>query len=299
MSEWKKGEDEYGTFTDLTVGDVIQRFRWCPPGRFWMGSPKTETGRFRREGPRHEVLLTQGFWMADSPVTQGLYEAVMGHNPSHFADPDRPVEMVSWDDAVAFCAALEARLRAAGAPDDGLTFRLPSEAEWEYACRAGTQEATYAGDLTLRGKRDAPELDDIAWYGGNSGVGYDIARWADSSGWKEKQHPHTKAGTRRVRQKRPNPWGLYDTLGNVWEWCADAVGYGERYPEPEGGKPRVDPLGEAGPSRACRGGSWPDTSRMLRAASRDASPPGNYHHILGFRICLGAPLNMSDSNPGA
>ena len=300
------GADSFGPWADLTVGPATQRLRWCPPGRFWMGSPDGEAGRSAREGPRQEVLLTRGCWMADSPVTQALYEAVMGSNPSAFADPvhpERPIDTVSWHDAVAFCAALEARLRAAGTPDDGLIFRLPTEAEWEYACRAGTQEATCAGDLTLRGAYDAPELDDIAWYGGNSGVGYDLAGGVDSSGLAEKQHPHTKAGTRVVKQKRPNPWGLYATLGNVWEWCADAVKYGERYPEPEGGEPRVDPLGEAGPHRAYRGGSWGDRARSARAACRVASHPGDRWISLGLRLSRGpahqpSPSQLQAGGPG-
>ncbi|MBL8619242.1 MAG: formylglycine-generating enzyme family protein [Deltaproteobacteria bacterium] len=245
-----------------------------------------EGGRNDDEGPRHEVTLTAGYWMADSPVTQALWLAVMGENPSEFSDPahlDRPVESVDWFQAVHFCALLEERLQRAGLADDGLCFRLPSEAEWEYACRAGTDTATYAGDLTLRGAHDAPELDAIAWYGGNSGVGYDLAGGVDSSTWPQKQHPHTRAGTRVVKQKAPNAWGLYDTLGNVWEWCADAVGFLEGYP----GGARVDPLGVAGPSRAHRGGSWVWHARFVRAACRLAGPPSRRAPGLGLRLSRG------------
>jgi formylglycine-generating enzyme required for sulfatase activity len=257
------GTDEFGPWADLSFGTVTQRFRWCPPGQFFMGSPDTEAGRFPDEGPRHKVTITQVYWMADSPVTQALYAAVMGNNPSHFADPahpGRPVEQVSWHDAVAFCAALEARLRDAGAPDDGLVFRLPSEAEWEYTCRGGTQKATYNGDLMLRGRNDAQKLGAIAWTYMNS----------DGS-----THP--------VATRAPNPWGLYDMLGNVWEWCADAVNSLEGYP----GSPRVDPVGQAGPYRASRGGSWLGGAQAARAACRVALGPGDRGPVLGFRLSRG------------
>jgi formylglycine-generating enzyme required for sulfatase activity len=229
--------------------------------------------------------------MADSPVTQGLWLAMMGENPSEFADPahlDRPVELVDWAQATELCALLEERLRRAG-----LVFRLPSEAEWEYACRAGTETATYAGPLTLRGENDAPELDLIAWYGGNSGVGYDLAGGEDSRGWPHKQHPHTTAGTRVVKQKLPNAWGLYDTLGNVCEWCADAVRLGEGY----AGGARLDPIGHAGPDRASRGGSWYSDARCARAAARDADGPTNWGHARGLRLSRGR-AHPTEYGPG-
>ncbi|MBL8615680.1 MAG: formylglycine-generating enzyme family protein [Deltaproteobacteria bacterium] len=293
------GHDKYGPYADLAVGRVKQRFRWCPPGSFQMGSPEGEAGRYSWEGPQHEVTLSAGYWMADSPVTQALWLAVTGENPSHFADPahlDRPVEMVDWPQAARFCALLEERLQRAGPSDDGLVFRLPTEAEWEYACRAGTQTATYAGDLTLRGENDAPELDAIAWYGGNSGVDYDLAGGTDSSGWPKKQHPHSKAGTRVVKQKAPNAWGLYDTLGNVWEWCADAVEPLMGYP----GGARVDPLGEAGPLRTFRGGSWFRRAREARAAYRNDLAPSDRRDYLGLRLSRGrmhqtSPVQSPDS----
>jgi sulfatase modifying factor 1 len=280
------GHDDYGPYADLALGRVKQRFRWCPPGSFVMGSPEDEAGRYGEEGPQHEVTLTQGYWMADSPVTQGLWLAVLGENPSEFADPahlDRPVESVDWEEATRFCALLEERLQRAGLADDGQLFRLPSEAEWEYACRAGTQTATYAGDLTVRGECDAPELDPIAWYGGNSGVGYDLAGGIDSSRWPNMQHPHSKAGTRLVKQKAPNAWGLYDTLGNVWEWCADAAWYGDGYVV----GPRGDPLGQAGRDRAHRGGCWSSDAQIARAACRGASAPSGRADSLGLRLSRG------------
>jgi len=169
------------------------------PGRFLMGSPAGEEGRSSGED-QHEVVLTRPFLMGTAPVTQKEYQAVMGTNPSHFQGGDLPVEQVSWLDAVAFCNALSrgegleeayhiqgAEVRWKGLDCPG--WRLPTEAEWEYACRAGTTGARYG------------DLDAIAWYSGNSG---------------NQTHP--------VRQKAPNAWGLCDMLGNVWEWCWDWYG---------------------------------------------------------------------------
>lgn len=145
-----------------------------------MGSPLDEVGRFDREGPQHEVTLTRGYWMAQTPCTQALWEAVMGANPSELKSPERPVENVSWDDVQEFIERLEQRVPGLGAG-------LPTEAQWEYACRAGTEAAIYA-----------EPLEEIAWYAGNS-----------------------DGGTREVGDKRANAWGLHDTLGNVFEWCSD------------------------------------------------------------------------------
>jgi sulfatase modifying factor 1 len=300
------GHDQYGPFADITVGRVKQRFRWCPPGRFLMGSPEDEAGRHAWEGPQHEVTLTSGFWMADSPVTQGLYLALTGANPSTYADAEhlnRPVEGVTWHAAVAFCVAIEERLQRAGLADDGLVFRLPSEAEWEYACRAGTATATYEGDLTLRGENDAPELDPIAWYGGNSGVDYVLANGYDSSGWPEKQYPHSRAGTRVVGQKLPNTWGLYDKLGNVLEWCADSGNAREGYPAGAEHGGRVNPLGLFGESCLYRGGSWLNQAFCSRAAYRYALPPWMSNADLGFRLSRGrahptSPPNSAEPEQG-
>ena len=267
--------------------------------------------------PQHEVLLTHPLLMSAAPVTQRQWRQVMGGaNPSRFpgAGPDAPVEQVSWYDAVKFCNLLSAE---AGMPrqewayeikgeqgecgEQGYRFqtvrwwgplregyRLPTEAEWEYTCRAGDPRATYNGAVTYVGARDAPELDPIAWYGGNSEAHYPDAH--DSSGWPQKQLPHQRAGTQPVMQKRPNAWGLYDMLGNVWEWCWDAAA---AYPDGQVIDPGV-PRGaavDAGENRVVRGGAWNAHAYNMHAALRGFRPPGLGSRGLGFRIvCPGGAL---------
>ena len=268
------GRDNYGLFTEITIPDteITQRMRWIPPGRFIMGSPDDEPDRFGSEGPRHEVTLEEGFWLFDTPCTQGLWHGVTGKNPSRFQTPDRPVETVSFDDVQTFLSKLNER-----AP--GLNLGLPSEAQWEYACRAGTDTATYAGPITILGEHNAPVLDAIAWYGGNSGVGFDLDDGYNSSGWKEKQYGHTKAGTHPVGLKQANPWGLYDMLGNVYEWCADAW-----HPSHEGAPTDGSARAGAGAaSRVIRGGSWLGDARGVRAAYRNRLDPADRDGVVGFR----------------
>jgi len=234
-SAW--GQDAYGPWCAFRLGEVTQRLRWIPPGRFRMGSPARESGRFEWEGPQHEVRLTQGFWLFDTPCTQALWQAVMGTNPSFFKGPQRPVELVSWEECQTFLAAFTQRVPA-------LPLALPTEAQWEYACRAGTQTARYAA-----------RLDTIAWYDANS-----------------------DGQTHDVGQKRPNAWGLYDMLGNVDEWCLDGL-------RDYTAEPVVDPVGrmDAGADRVLRGGGWPLSARLVRAANRLGNAPGYRIDSLGFR----------------
>ena len=218
------GRDGFGLWAEFSLEDVVrQRLRRIPPGRFMMGSPPGEEGRYEKEGPRRIVSIAEGFWLFDTPCTQELWEAVMGDNPSFFRSPIRPVEQVSWDEAGAFVGRLNGML-------DGLELSLPSEAQWEYACRAGTTGATYAGDLEIKGQNHALVLDGIAWYGGNCGVDFELTDGYDTSSWPEKQYEFKTGGSHPVAGKAPNPWGLYDMLGNVWEWCLDK--YSERPARP-------------------------------------------------------------------
>ncbi len=173
------------------IADLKLELVWIKPGTFTMGSPPDEPGRNKAEGPQMTVTLTKGFWLGKTTVTQAQYEALIGSNPSTFKDagPNAPVEHVSWIDAMAFCQKLNDRERAAGLLPAGYAYTLPTEAQWEYACRAGTT-GLYAGN---------PEA--MAWHKENSG---------------ETTHP--------VAQKQPNAWGLYDMYGNVLQWCFDWYG---------------------------------------------------------------------------
>ena len=193
---------------------------------------------------------------------------------------DVPVYNVSWNEAVEFCRRLTQRERAEGRIPDGYEYRLPTEAEWEYACRAGTTSALPNGrDIRILGKNNAPALDDIAWYGGNSSVRFDGVGWKTDS-WTEKQYPGGRAAPREVKCKQPNRWGLYDMIGNVWEWCGDW--YGD-YPYGSA----TDPTGAAHSAfRVVRGGGWCNDARSCRSASRDWDEPGYRYYFLGFRVAL-------------
>jgi len=255
----RTGRDQYGLWAEFTVPqeqaeDVTQRMRWIPPGRFLMGSPESEPGRYGDEGPQHEAVVRGGFWLFDTPCTQALWEAVMGENPSEFKGKNRPVETVSWDDCQEFIPKLSDAVR-------GLQLRLPSETQWEYACRASTEAATYLGGFDPDDEATQDDLKRIAWYTRNAG-----------------------SETHDVAELTENPWGLYDMLGNVWEWCQDTWrgDYDQRHPDDEPSANRV-----------IRGGCWAYSARGVRAAYRLGSPPGSRDHGLGFRC------SSSGSEPGA
>lgn len=259
--------------------------RWIAPGRFMMGSPESEAGRWEDEGPQHEVTLTEGFWLADTPCTQDLWQAVMGDNPSRFRSPRRPVEQVSWDDVQGFLA----RLNQGGGDERAAHWCLPTEAQWEYACRAGTTTATHAGPIEIVRVSNAPVLDDIAWYRGNSGVDYDLDEFADSSQWPGKQYRHTRAGTREVGLKQPNQSGLCDMLGNVYEWCADV-------PRDYKATAVQNPGQYGGPNRVYRGGSWYSHARYVRAAHRYWNTPSHRYGLLGFRLARAQDLRQASES---
>jgi formylglycine-generating enzyme required for sulfatase activity len=276
------GRDRFGLWAELTVEDssvgaVVHRLRWMPPGRFTMGSQKDEPGRFDREGPAHEVSIGDGFWLFETPCTQCLWQAVMGDNPSKFSDPLRPVEQVSWEDAQTFISRINEQRQ-------GLNLSLPSEAQWEYACRAGTDTALYTGPIAIRGDADAPALDAIAWYGGNSADGFELDNGVDLSFHKQRAHKG-KAGPRRVKGKAANAWGLYDMLGNVWEWVQD--GWQDNYVDaPSDGSARGS--GDKA-ARVVRGGSWLNEARNCRCATRYRYRPVGRSGDLGFRCARVQP----------
>jgi len=226
-----------------------------PAGEFTMGSPAKEKGREADE-ELVRVMLTRPFRLGKTEVTQGQWEQVMGSKPWNGqeyvrADKDCPAIYVSWDDATKFCETLTDLERKAGTLKANEEYRLPTEAEWEYACRAGTQTAFSFGDYET-------QLGECAWFGGNAwNVG--------------------EAYAHKVGLKKPNPWGLHDMHGNVWEWCSDW--YGEELP---GGK---NPVGARGGSfRVCRGGSWWLAPGSCRSADRDSYIPSLRRLSLGFRV---------------
>ena len=222
---------------------------WCEPGSFRMGD-LTGVGY---EKPITTVKLTKGFWLGKYPVTQGEYLAFMGQNPSHFKDSGyrAPVDKVNWNDAVEFCRRLTIQEQAEDRLPDGYEYALPTEAQWEYACRAGSQ-----GDYCYRSSED--ELGDYGWYGGNSDG---------------QTHP---AG-----QKKPNQWGLYDMHGNVWEWCQD--NWGDKL---RGGEQTDYSGSKGGSNRVYRGGGWDDGAWFCRCSCRSWSSPGIQFDNLGFRLAL-------------
>jgi formylglycine-generating enzyme required for sulfatase activity len=259
------GQNLSVTLPNAVALDLI----WIVPGAFTMGSPDSETGRNGDEGPQTAVTISQGFWLGKTPVTQGQYQALMGSNPSKFANVGAvaPVEQVSWDDAMAFCRKLTDQERAAGHLPKNLIFTLPTEAQWEYACRAGTTDARYGN------------LDDIAWYGGNSG-NTDRSGVQLMGGYAVNFSGKSVIGTHPVAQMQPNAWGLYDMLGNVWEWCSDWYG---AYP----GGNVTDPVGApSGPYRVDRGGSWYSGAARCRSAARSGGDPDYRYFCIGFRVAL-------------
>ena len=223
-------------------GGVQMEMVWIPAGEFKMGSPDHEETRKADEWPVHRVTITKGFWLGKYEVTQEQYEQVTGKNPSKFKGAKNPVEMVTWNAAKGFCETVSKRT--------GKPIRLPTEAEWEYACRAGTTTKYNTGD-------DKSDLSKAGWWRGNSG-----------------------GKPQLVGQKAPNRFGMYDMHGNVWEWCQDWYG---TYTS---GKV-TDPLGPAsGSSRVLRGGGWDFDARGCRVAGRFRDPPDYSSYAIGFRACL-------------
>ena len=222
-----------------------------PAGRFSMGSPETEEERFDNE-PQHAVTITKPFYMGKFPVTQQQYEQIMGKNTSRFKGKDNPAETVSWDDAQEFCKRLSRTAKQ--------TVRLPTEAEWEYACRAGTRTRYYCGD-------SEEDLKRAAWFQGNSKV--------IPVDW-----PNFGCTTHPVGQKEANAFGLYDMLGNVWQWCRDG------YDDYQTGA-ATDPQGPARSKwRVLRGGSAFDFPGDCRSACRGRCGLGYSQYFLGFRVVV-------------
>ncbi|MDP8242571.1 MAG: formylglycine-generating enzyme family protein [Candidatus Hinthialibacter antarcticus] len=230
---------------NLPDGAMPLKMELIPAGAFTMGSPSNESGRYSDEGPQHQVTLTNGFYMGKYEVTQAQWSAVMGSNPSSFSGMNNPVESVSWNDCQQFIEKLNGMNQG--------TFRLPTEAEWEYACRAGTTTRFYWGD-----DPNNSQINQYAWYDSNS-----------------------SSRTHEVGTKLPNPWELFDMSGNVWEWCQDWYGS-------YSSSAQIDPVGPLGPSsgsgRVIRGGGWDGGARSCRSALRGQGSPDYRGNRFGFRL---------------
>jgi formylglycine-generating enzyme required for sulfatase activity len=245
-SSW--GEDADGLWLTLSLNGIRQLFRWIRPGSFLMGAPAEETEGYYlpSKETQHEVTLTKGFWLAETAVTQELWQVVMKSNPSGFSGLQRPVERVSWLEAQRFLQRLNGLI-------PGLTARLPTEAEWEYACRADNA-APFAFGEEIR-----PEQ-----------VNYNPSA--------EEGEKLYRRQTVLVKSLPANAWGLYEMHGNVWEWCQDAWQEDEPVIHPQ--------MPERGDLRVVRGGSWVCSAAYVRSASRDRHYADYSSGSSGFRIAL-------------
>lgn len=294
----KQGENTSGNPQPKEFANSIgMKLRLIPKGTFTMGSPASEKGRSDHERP-HEVTISRGFYMGVYEVTQEEYQKVMGTNPSGFQDgkdgrfkkldtSKHPVEEVTWTDANEFCSRLSELPEEKKA---GRVYRLPTESEWEYACRSGSQAAYEFGD-------NEGSLRDAAWFGNNSGKNE-----LDTDDLKEKREDirgYTLAlmvnycRTHIVGMKRPNAWGLYDMHGNVREWCLDGFTF---YPYDA----VTDPIGsEKNEGRVARGGSYFDQAHKCRSAHRESPPPTARIDLIGFRVALipGSLDSATTENP--
>ena len=236
--------------------NVPENMIWLPPGDFKMGSPDGEPKRYKDEGPVHSVTIDHGFWMDRYEVTQERFTALMGNNPSSTEyTTDLPVNRVTWDEAREFCKRLTELDSARNTLPLGYQYRLPTEAEWEYACRAGTNSAYSYGDKTS-------QLSQHGW-------------WAENS----------RGQIEQVGGLTPNPWGFYDIHGNVFEWCLDTY---RAYP---GGTAYSD----SGTMKIFRGGAYYCPSSILRSACRAEPQKPDYRWVLGgFRVVIAPPHGQAE-----
>jgi len=236
---------------ETLTNDYGMTFVLVQPGTFVMGSPENELGRDSKE-IQHSVTFTQAFYIQTTEVTQGQWKAVMGNNPSYFSScgDNCPVEKVSWNDVMEFIISLNEK-------ENKLEYRLPTEAEWEYAARAGSTSAFANGKISETGCALDVNLNEMGWYCGNEN---------------SKTHP--------VAQKNANAWGLFDMHGNVWEWCND---WYDSYPDIS----VTNPTGpSSGTQRVLRGGDWGSPSQSSRSAKRSATFPSYCDSNFGFRLSI-------------
>ncbi|MBU1042488.1 MAG: formylglycine-generating enzyme family protein [Proteobacteria bacterium] len=281
VQEFRSAPGEPPAGTTWTEPKTGMAFLWVPSGCFVMGSPATEPGRNLDEGPQHEVCVS-GFWLGKTEVTQGQWKAVTGKNPSLIANgDDYPVDMISWDMAKSYAAALGKK--------SGGSFRLPTEAEWEYAARAGTltpyafgetisqEQASFEKRYSLPAERAVTKRSSRK--SRRKAVKYKVRTWPNM---------HTNV----VASFQPNAFGLYDMHGNTWEWCEDV--YDAHY---YARSPRVNPLNTGeGVSRVLRGGSWVTKASTLRSANRSRGWPDLHTAFYGLRLVR--PSSADKDKPG-
>lgn len=246
------------------------RLVYIPPGTFIMGSPESEQGRQWYE-KQHRVTISKGFYIGETEVTQGQWETLVKPNPSAFSDMGKhyPVDSVTWNECIQF-------IRFLNKYEGTNKYRLPTEAEWEYACRAGSKTAFAKGPITIDFSCNKPEhsIVKMAWYCYNSGL----------AGPARDFRPHP------VKTLKPNAWGLYDMHGNVQEWVQDSCKWRNFWRTRVGvitdtyKKNIVDPLSKSGEHRIIRGGGWYQNSKYQRSAYRSLYKPGVRRNSLGFRI---------------
>ena len=245
------GVDQYGIYADFSITKVVQRMRLILPGEFMMGSPANESGR-REWEILHKVILTRSFWLADTACTQALWQAVMGKNPSYFKGAQRPVEILNWHDCKRFIYEISSL-------KPGLEFRLPTEAEWEYACRAETRTPFWFGDNIT--------TEQVNYQGEYPYAGGEKGKY--------------RGETVEVKSLPCNVWGLYQMHGNVWEWCSDWFG---DYPTER----VIDPGGSSsGTLRVLRGGCWNNGGVNVRSAYRSNNLSSDRLEGTGFRLARG------------
>jgi formylglycine-generating enzyme len=278
---------------------------WINPGTFIMGSPGSEAGRKTDESPQTNVTITNGYWLGKTELTIGQWKAVMGESLREHVikmlndetvydfggqqkklreymnfnkdeagkimaneNDSLPMYFVSWDDAIDFCKKITAQEKLKENIPEGYEYNLPTEAQWEYACRAGTTSSTFAGELIASDKKYSL-LDSVAWYSGNSSINY----YGKKSG-------NSNAGPRNAGEKKTNAYGLIDMPGNIWEWCLDVY-----IPYPGGSV--TDYISNAtGISHVNRGGSWGSSANDSRSANRAKNPQPEKSAYRGFRIAL-------------
>lgn len=259
-----------GTMPQAFEGELGMRFVFIPPGDFMMGSPSSENDRDEDED-LHIVKIPKGFYMQTTEVTQSQWSELMGSNPSSFKScgPDCPVESLSWE-------TLQMFIKRLNETSNDMVYRLPTEAEWEYSCRAGTTTSVYKGNIKINSDKNATFLDEISWYGGNSCVGYGSS--FDCTIWENREKNCNNCGTHPVGMKEPNAWGLYDMIGNVSEWCSDWYDIYQL-------KDSYEPVGPiSGTQKVFRGGAWYFDARFCRAAARSKAPHTSRFFFLGFRL---------------